>query len=158
MLIIGILAAIAVPQYQFAVEKSRAAQAFVNLKALSDASDRFFLETNAWPTTFDQLDITIGNNCGLTCPVGDFTYRLELISSYGYIMAYRGSASTANLTICIMMQDETVSAVQLHKGDMICAPRANEKNQRICRALGGKTMHENGSSFLTASPFFILGQ
>ncbi len=37
VLIVGILAAIAVPQYQRAVEKSRAAEAWTNLKAINEA-------------------------------------------------------------------------------------------------------------------------
>ena len=44
VLIIGILAAIALPQYQKAVFKSRMAEAFVNLKTLKNALDVYELE------------------------------------------------------------------------------------------------------------------
>ena len=44
VLIIGILAAVAVPQYQKAVRKARIAEARVLLKSLIDATDMFYLE------------------------------------------------------------------------------------------------------------------
>ena len=59
VLIIGILAAIAVPQYQKAVEKSRASEAFTMLKAVDQAVDAYYLANGSWPTYFDDLDISI---------------------------------------------------------------------------------------------------
>ena len=41
VLIIGILSAIALPQYETAVEKARAAEALVNAKAIADAMQRY---------------------------------------------------------------------------------------------------------------------
>ena len=43
VLIIGILAGIALPQYQMAVEKSRASEALINMKAIIDAVERSVL-------------------------------------------------------------------------------------------------------------------
>ena len=44
ILIIGILAAVALPQYQKAVERSRAAQGIELVRTLAQAADNFFLE------------------------------------------------------------------------------------------------------------------
>lgn len=41
VLIIGILAAIALPQYESAVEKARLTEALVNMKAIGDAAQRY---------------------------------------------------------------------------------------------------------------------
>lgn len=41
VLIVGILSAIALPQYELVVEKSRAAEAMVNAKAIQDACQRY---------------------------------------------------------------------------------------------------------------------
>ena len=49
VLIIGILAAVALPQYEFAVEKARATQAIVAIKALSEASERYYLANGEYP-------------------------------------------------------------------------------------------------------------
>ena len=60
ILIIGILAAIAVPQYQLAIEKSRASEAFILLKAIKQAEDIYFLSNpeDSVPT-LEKLDIDI---------------------------------------------------------------------------------------------------
>ena len=50
VLIIGILAAVAVPQYRLALEKSRAMQAIVSIKALAEATERYYLENGEYPT------------------------------------------------------------------------------------------------------------
>ena len=42
VLIIGILSAIALPQYESAVEKSRMSEAMINAKAITDAAQRYF--------------------------------------------------------------------------------------------------------------------
>ena len=42
VLIVGVLAAIALPQYEQAVEKSRMSEALVNLKAIADAAQRYY--------------------------------------------------------------------------------------------------------------------
>ena len=59
VLIIGILAAIAVPQYQKAVEKSKAMQALALLRTLYQAADAVELSTGQWPSNTNQLDINI---------------------------------------------------------------------------------------------------
>lgn len=59
VLIIGILAAIAVPQYQKAVEKSKATQALALLKTLYQAPLNYFLAHGEYPDNFNQLDVEI---------------------------------------------------------------------------------------------------
>lgn len=57
ILIIGILASIAVPQYQKAVTKSRAANLQTMLAEVVRAANAYHLQYRKWPTTFDQLDL-----------------------------------------------------------------------------------------------------
>ena len=59
VLIIGILAAVALPQYQKVVEKSRATEAFQLLKTVDNAVDAYHLASGEWPKTFDELAIEI---------------------------------------------------------------------------------------------------
>ncbi len=59
VLIIGILAAVALPQYQKAVEKSKAIQALALLKTTYQAAKAYELANGSWPTSFDQLDVDI---------------------------------------------------------------------------------------------------
>ena len=59
VLIIGILAAVALPQYTKAVEKSRAAQALTTLKSMVQAYQSYYMATGEYPQTFDQLDVNM---------------------------------------------------------------------------------------------------
>ncbi len=51
VLIIGILAAVAVPQYQRAVEKSRLTEALMNIKTIQNSIDMFLLENGGFPSS-----------------------------------------------------------------------------------------------------------
>lgn len=55
VLIIGILSAIAIPQYQKAVWKSRATQSLVLVKNLANAQEAYFLENGTYATKFNEL-------------------------------------------------------------------------------------------------------
>ena len=59
VLIIGILAAVAVPQYQKAVEKARASEAFPLLKSVYQAAQTYRMANGDWPTKFDELSVEI---------------------------------------------------------------------------------------------------
>ena len=69
VLIIGILAAVALPQYQKAVEKSRAVQALTLVKSVAQAQDAYYLANGTDATSFDELAVDIpwaisGNGIG----------------------------------------------------------------------------------------------
>ena len=57
VLIIGILAAIALPQYKLAVAKTRYVQAMTLSDSFWQAAQRYHLENGTWPENIDQLDI-----------------------------------------------------------------------------------------------------
>ena len=59
VLIIGILAAVAVPQYQLAVDKSKFASNMPLLDAVESAQEAYYLANGQYASTFDQLDIEI---------------------------------------------------------------------------------------------------
>ena len=58
VLIIGILAAIALPQYQMAVGKTKLIELKSGIKNIYDAEQRYYLVHNSYPTSVDDLDIS----------------------------------------------------------------------------------------------------
>ena len=71
VLIIGILAAIAVPQYQRAVEKAQARTGLALLRKVYEAGAAYSLANGTTPISFDEIDIdipwtgrTMGNSSG----------------------------------------------------------------------------------------------
>ncbi|MCR5505264.1 MAG: prepilin-type N-terminal cleavage/methylation domain-containing protein [Elusimicrobiaceae bacterium] len=57
VLIIGILTAIALPQYRLAVAKSQYSTLKNATKSLKDAVDRYYLVHSSYPTKFADLDV-----------------------------------------------------------------------------------------------------
>ena len=75
VLIIGILSAIALPQYQKSVEKARAAEAFSTLKTLYNAQEVFYLSNGHYATDFAELDIQAPNS-------NFFDYHMDSMSVF----------------------------------------------------------------------------
>jgi type IV pilus assembly protein PilE len=95
VLIIGILAAIALPQYTKAVEKSRVSEALINLKAISDAAQRYYLlNGNYTSIATDALDIEPATNTNMftfafgTCSSGTCTVTATRKGSNVYVITY----------------------------------------------------------------------
>ncbi len=59
VLIIGILAAVALPQYQKAVEKSRATQALAVLKTIGQAQEAYYLANGEYAVSLDELPVNV---------------------------------------------------------------------------------------------------
>lgn len=69
VLIIGILAAIALPQYKFAVLKSKYATLKEMAQSLYQAEQRYYIIHNQYTNNLQDLDIDKNND--LSCAVGD---------------------------------------------------------------------------------------
>ena len=80
VIIIGILAAIALPQYTATIEKSKSAEAATNVGSIRTALDRYWYQNGAVTTTIDNLDIDNPNSV---------TNKL-----YAYSIADDGTTST----------------------------------------------------------------
>lgn len=59
VLIIGILSSVALPQYQKAVEKSRAVQALTLVKSIVQAQKVYYMANGKYAQSFDDLDVEI---------------------------------------------------------------------------------------------------
>ena len=79
VLIIGILAAVAVPQYNKAVKKARFAEVKTQTSALMQATDRYLLEHGDIPSDFsnNSLDISWSTNTNPSCYVWAETFDDE---------------------------------------------------------------------------------
>ena len=79
VLIIGILASVALPQYEKAVEKSRASEAVINLRALVNAQQLYKMAHGAPAQELDALDLQITGEPinAKTVRTPNFTYNLR---------------------------------------------------------------------------------
>ena len=139
--IIGILAAVALPQYQKAVEKSKATQVWILLKSLKDAQSAYYLANGQYATTFDQLDIDMpgwtgdtkwfnGNSTNMRANT-DWSIQLDVKFPSCYILAGRISGDYAGGGFIVDMNttQEIICAERTQSGiDYTKAPGTYCKN------------------------------
>ena len=94
VLIIGILSAVALPQHTTAVEKARMAEAFTNLKTISDAVKICELETgtnvasSAECSSMDNLSVSVENEKNFYYSAGSGTEINETIKAYASYLKF----------------------------------------------------------------------
>lgn len=127
VLIIGILSAVALPQYEKAVFKSKFTEVFSNLKTIKNALDVCEIangkSNGTWDTTCTDLynlDIQIGKNIvGAAFETKDFRYSVER----GAVSGDENIAVTAtskNYDICICLYDDGHFATNSKEGTDGC--------------------------------------
>lgn len=142
-LIIGILSAVALPQYTLAVEKTRAAETMVHLKAIQQAADLCIMDTaeegacryssidvHIPGVVFDEDDVTgVGKYYEYYCDDPDCRapYASRINSEFDYTISFRDRSYNYQKNTCY--------------GD-------NEKGQRLCKALGGRQLEQAGERII----------
>ena len=99
VLIIGILAAVALPQYQKAVEKSKAMQGLTLIKSVREAQVAYHLANGSYALSFDELSTDIpftgtttahgGSSISDTRSTADWSIELETKNNKGNLFALR---------------------------------------------------------------------
>ncbi len=81
VLIIGILASIALPQYRLAVAKSRFATIKNLTRSIKNAQEVYYLANNQYATTFEELDIDLPAGGELNPQGNECTYSWGICTS-----------------------------------------------------------------------------
>ena len=112
VLIIGVLASVAVPQYQKAVAKSRFSALMMPVKALHDAQENFFLTNGVYSSSLDMLDVTDEDdvNASLSDTEG-YTYVLASMNSpkNNYVAYQTHSENFAGDTHCEALTEDSLA-------------------------------------------------
>ena len=136
VLIIGILAGVALPQYEMAVEKARAAEPLAMLKTIRDAQEIFYLANNRYATDPAELDIEIpaskNFNYGVNSGMSVYATRKDVADSKKYLFAYRWNQTNAARIVC---------------GYDTAAAR--DFAVRLCKTLGAKEKENDNRWILT---------
>ena len=89
VLIIGILAAVALPQYKYAVEKSRASEALAVLKTIQQAEEVYYLSNGSYTTEWEKLDIEIPPSQYFQYDIASGMAVFALRKDNTYMISYR---------------------------------------------------------------------
>lgn len=129
VLIIGILAAVAVPQYQKAIEKSKSVQALTLLKSVYQAAKEYELANGSWPTSFDNLSVKIpwtGNTKVMTANFvptlsnEDWSLVIVYSSSINGIWVIRNSGPYAYAGFVILQNPISTQGTSVPAGQVLC--------------------------------------
>ena len=134
VLIIGILAAVALPQYQRAVAKARLIEISLMMRSLARAEKLYYLANGKFTLDVDYLDISLPEGATITKKDTEVIIRYDEGPDYRIIMGSGGHYLQAT--------DKRVSGVTLQsflsinsKTDRCVA--YNELADYLCQSIGG---------------------
>ncbi len=127
VLIIGILAAIAVPQYQLAVEKSRAAQVVSAISSIAQAQEVYYMATGHYTDQMADLDISV------TAPKG---WQYSLYNTTDYHKVEFGNTNL-NYDVYLVHYYNNCGTTCIHPGQTYCWARSSSSiAKKICQSVG----------------------
>ncbi len=152
VLIIGILAVVALPQYQVAVAKSRLSQAFVLAKSIKDAEEAYYLANGEYTTDLDTLGIDVGNYTTVTNVTNFLRIKLknQTVVQIG-INGYGSSTKNNRVEIQLPTTDSKWHGIYFlfdHTADSSIAKHwcfgENTAYQQACKSMGGVDKDQYG--------------
>lgn len=147
VLIIGILAAAALPKYQMAVDKSRFSSLFPLVKALASAQSVYIMANGSPARSFADLDADLPSDC---VKQTDSFYGEK--ASCGRNMSYNLDSGTHRVQGRLVLSDRTTAVVgfptaatpQAHSF-VYCQAYGNGAKQ-LCMSMGGVFRYKDGDS------------
>ena len=127
VLIIGILAAIALPQYFKAVERARASEALSLFGTIAGAQQRYYLlDGNNFAANYSDLDIDFNNATAGKITTDSFEIDIAAAAPHRTVVATRQGGRYSGYTL----------TKDVETGSIICADATGKPE--ICTALGIK--------------------
>ena len=151
VLIIGILAAVAVPQYQVAVRKARVSRMLPLMKSIDTAQQVYYLANGKYTTDWSELDIEMPSGSSIT-PATSTKVTSSLTYSDFQCFIYIPDGETPKSLYCEELPDEqSPEKIQLEKyfdrNYIYCwAHKTDELENKICKSLSGKGTYDSYSS------------
>lgn len=134
VLIIGILTAVALPQYRRSVQRAEAMEALVNLRSLFDSAKRYKAANSAVPGKLAGLDISFydADNTNLSnFNMGKYKYTFYSDS----IQACRRTKSGTGNEYCLRLYYKYTLDSTTYKDLLLCYP-TTDQGKYLCEALG----------------------
>ena len=124
VLIIGILAAIALPQYRIAVEKSRATEAIIHLRHLADAEELYYLANGGYTDSWDNLSENDPTNSNFIFTLERSIYNVKI------------TTPTSDYYLRYFMKNQPER--KEYAGRFLCVTTDNKKlGTQVCKSLSG---------------------
>ena len=138
VLIIGILAAVAIPQYKLAVGKAKFATLKNITRSVAESANRYYLLHNNYPASYEELDLDFsatadsGSGISFIPATGDIDYCVYWPDDtnhmaacykhiYGVVMGYYVSSFTSRPKFCYARSTD-----KKHITNRICQQETNK--------------------------------
>lgn len=135
VLIIGILASVALPQYQTAVLKSRSAEMLELGRAMREAQHLYYMANGVWAQNLEELDIQLPAGFETTASVpsravtkdrSPFNLRVDIYRSEPKVEV---STEPEQLTYYFWMTQE-------RNGAVFCTAAVGSSGEKVCKSQG----------------------
>ena len=100
VLIIGILAAVALPQYQFTIDKSRLVKHMANIHTIMKAEKIYYLANGEYTANLNKLDIDFTKTCLLTGADSNMLFNCQGGATYNLGVGKNGFNGLIHLYYC----------------------------------------------------------
>ncbi len=135
VLIIGILAAMAMPQYFKAVERSRMTEADTLLGSIAQAQRRKFLQTNTFVTNYKALDVSPKGSSGTTYYTKGNPTTGDNGNGFAVVLSGTGftdGIATATRHAASGTLQYAYSLSRYYQGDNVTCTAAADAGQELC--------------------------
>ena len=137
VLIIGILASVALPQYQVAVAKSKFTKLIPTVKAMKDGMEMYYMANGGYPPDYDGTTdvgfaVEVAPECSghdgtswIICPNGIYFDRMD-----GGQLTVVGMDTNIKLAYLMWLDNSA------HPGEIRCVANGDIAN-KVCKSMGG---------------------
>jgi prepilin-type N-terminal cleavage/methylation domain-containing protein len=150
VLIIGILATIALPQYRRAVSKARAAEALTILRSIIDAEQRYYLINGKYTIRFSDFDITFP---GVSTGSNSYADTWDINGRITIHLRNDGGAEWG----AVFVTNAVAMRSEFRTGKIYCTANSDPKGDDICSTYGPKTPASTAVFCQSNSPNICYG-
>ena len=145
VLIIGILAAVALPQYQKAVDKAKLMGIFQLARSVKMAEEEYYLANGTYTDQQEDLSLSFSNGTGKSFSQQGFSFTLQKQVTGIPWSVYASELNKLGVLLIVGYDHGS------WKGNSSCYAKAtNERAKRACRSLTGSQPNE-GTQYWTYS-------
>ena len=149
VLIIGILAAVALPQYKMAVDKVRLSRMITMLQSVVKAEESYYLANNEYTVKWESLDVSfsgtpVGGRGGAINVSGGWILDLDTASTKS-VTAEDEKLPDIKLMAFYSHGNESVLQAPVGGGISCYAKMSNQHANKLCKNVTHKTTRDNTS-------------
>lgn len=141
VLIIGILSAVALPEYTTAVDKSRFSTLMALTKTVKDAQEVYYLANGAYSANLEELGAPLPDGWTLSEDKSYASHGNQRLNIVNRLYVYMNASSGAGNSF-LMWYDHSGRPGRI---DCYAYPGDGDRGKRLCKAFGGVETTDTGS-------------